>query len=321
MSEDEAKTAVDESPAAPEATEPAADSKPEQQIESTPKPKSKKKLGIIVGIIAVVVICAACAFAYYSKLSSQAAEIAACTGSTVSEIKQATTDRGFSLTLAPSDEQLFASMGNEDMWTVTDVKSDIWGKKSTATIAPSPSATADAFLKAVKARNGDAISLVYEGGSYDLTQKTLSGDESGSDITAANETQQVFEESVFPKMLDFDYEIVDEAIDGESATVTVKITTYNFGSAFTSSFSKYVSQALPLAFSGATQEQMAALLNGILKTEFDGLSSKDYSKQTTLSLYRDGTAWRVNAIDADSDFTNAMTGGLIEAAKTLGAAY
>ena len=123
---------------------------------------------------------------------------------------------------------------------------------------PTPTETADTFLTAMKAQDNETLATVYAGGDIDLLDKAAEADDSGE----ANEDSgltKVYEEQMVPKMLDFDYELSNEQIDGDKATVVVKITTYRIGDAFTAFFSDYLSQALILAFSDASEEDLDAL--------------------------------------------------------------
>ncbi len=112
---------------------------------------------------------------------------------------------------------------------------------------------------------------------------------------------KVYEEQMMPKMLDFDYELSNEQIDGDKATVDVKITTYSIGDAFTAFFSDYMSQALILAFSDASEEELDSLATTILSGKLADLTEQKYEKTATLSLSMKDDKWVVDEIETGDD--------------------
>ena len=89
------------------------------------------------------------------------------------------------------------------------------------------------------------------------------------------------------KIRDFDYEIVEEKVEEDKATVKVKITTYNFGKAMGEIFA----EALALAFSMA------------------GIEKKDYSKKVTVNCVKKDDKWTTD-VDSNEKLEDAVLGGL-----------
>lgn len=180
--------------------------------------------------------------------------------------------------------------------------------------SPSPTDAADSFLNAVKTQDQETLSSVYDSESFNILD---SMDEDG---IASNETESednVFANEMKDKMLDFDYTLSDEKIDGDKATVQVKITTYEFGKAMTSIITKYFEKALPLAFSGAPDEELEKIMNDIFKAELDTLTEKKYTGEATINLVQKDGEWKVSEIDAEGELMNVLTGDLVNAIKDI----
>lgn len=177
---------------------------------------------------------------------------------------------------------------------------------------PTPTETAGTFLTAVKAQDDETLATVYAGGELDLLEEAAEADESETADEDSGLTA-VYEEQMVPKMLDFDYEISNEQIDGDKATVDVKVTTYNIGDAFTAFFSDYLSQALILAFSDASEEELDSMATTILSGKLADLTEKKFEKTATLSLSMNDDKWVVDEIKSGDDIVDGLTGGLVSA--------
>ena len=184
---------------------------------------------------------------------------------------------------------------------------------------PTPTQTADTFLQAIKSQDSEAMAGVYAGGEVDLLDAAAESE----DETEATDTglTQVYEEQMLPKMLDFDYEFSNEQIDGDKATVDVKITTYSIGDAFTSFFSDYISQAFILAFSDTSEEELDALATTLLSGKLADLTEKSYEKTATLSLTKVDDKWVVDELEPGSDIVDALTGGLVTSFSNMENAF
>ena len=186
--------------------------------------------------------------------------------------------------------------------------------------APTPTETADTFLTAVKAQDTETIKTVYEGETIDMLA-SLDEDEEESDGEDSLLSDEYFEKTLLPKMLDFDYELSNEKIDGNKATVDVKITTYDIGSAFTAFMADYFTQAITMAFEGASDEEIEKLANTTFESKMAELKEKTYSETVTLNLVNKDDVWKVAKIDDDSEFLNALTGNMIKALDQIEETY
>lgn len=177
---------------------------------------------------------------------------------------------------------------------------------------PSPTEVTTAFLQAVKEQNTEDMAGLYAEGSWSLSEEA--GEE--ADLEEDDELSQYFMDEVFPKLLEFDYEVLEEKIDGEKAAVDVKITTYNLGDIFTAFVGEYLAQAFALAFSDADEDAITALGTSLFKEKTADME-KTYTETVSIPLSQVDGAWVVDEIDEESPFINALTGGLVDAADTL----
>jgi len=177
---------------------------------------------------------------------------------------------------------------------------------------PTPTETADAFLTAIKEQDTETLATVYADDKFDLLDEAAGTDESEEVVDETGLTK-VFDEQMLPKMLDFDYELSNEQIDGDKATVDVKFTTYKMGDAFTAFFSEYLSQALILAFSDTSEEELDAMATTLLSGKIADLDEKNFEKTATLSLSMKDDKWVVDEVEPASDVVDALTGGLVTA--------
>ncbi len=184
---------------------------------------------------------------------------------------------------------------------------------------PKPTEVADTFLTALKTQDAEKIAEVYSGGELDLINETYT--EEAEEETADSSFDAITEEQLIPKMLEFDYELSNEQIDGDKATVDVKISTYRIGDAFSSFIADYMSQALILAFSDATEEDMDALASTLLSGKVADMTEKTYEKTVPLSLTKVDDKWMVDKLEPAGEFVDALTGGLATSFKTIDDAF
>lgn len=194
---------------------------------------------------------------------------------------------------------------------------------------PTPTEVAQQFLDGVKADDAEALQASYSGDpntlfSSELEDVSAEADAASADAAAEDqataELQGVIDDELTPKLREFDYEISNEQIDGDMATVDVKMTTYAAGEALTSFVSDYVSQAIALAFSGASEEEISELATSLFSSKMKTME-KNYTDTVTLNLTKVDGSWKVDALDVDSEMSDALMGGLISAASTMESAY
>ncbi len=177
--------------------------------------------------------------------------------------------------------------------------------------SPSPTDVTDSFLKAVKAQDAEEMAKVYAGDDF----KVLDDDGEEKEVLGA------LEKSIMTKFFDFEYKIANEKIDGDKAKVDVTFKTYKMGNAFTAFIGEYFSQALGLAFSGASDKQVEELAETLFTEQLDKLTKKDYTKTVSVSLEKVDDQWKISEFDEESDVLNAMSGGLIEAINNTSNAF
>lgn len=171
--------------------------------------------------------------------------------------------------------------------------------------SPSPSDCADSFLSAVKTQDKEKLAEVYAGESFDIIE------DQEADMPAS------VQKLLISKLFDFDYEISDEKIDGENATVQVTLKTYHLGDSISAFLSEYISQGLALSLSGASEEKLNDLAETLFTEQLEKQKEKNFEKTVTLSLTKKDDAWQVNQIEEGSEFFDAITGGVISSIEEL----
>ncbi|MBR6473198.1 MAG: hypothetical protein IKS99_05705 [Firmicutes bacterium] len=177
-------------------------------------------------------------------------------------------------------------------------------------LIPTPTQTMDAFLQALKARDLDMLKDYYEGDVGDLSlleeidEPALSG----------------MVDSMMEKILDFDYTLDNEVIDGNEATVDVYFKTYDFADIMEKLIAAILQDAMVLSISGLDQDELEAEINEIMASKFEELmktAEKDQTVKVTMPLVMKSNKWLVKDINKLDDFTNALFGGLTKYAEGL----
>ena len=172
--------------------------------------------------------------------------------------------------------------------------------------APTPKDIAEKYLAAIKAQDEEGISALSEGsysedelmGTVDLV---LGESEEGEEY---DEATKKFKE----KVIDFDYTIGEERIDGENAEVDVTIKTYDFGTMLGQYAERAMSELMAAAVDGASQEAIDAMDRKILEEELDKLTEKSYETTVPMKLKKVEGEWKVAKMEDDSEFMNAILG-------------
>ena len=172
--------------------------------------------------------------------------------------------------------------------------------------APTPKDIAEKYLAAIKAQDEEGISALSEGsysedelmGTVDLV---LGESEEGEEY---DEATKKFKE----KVIDFDYTIGEERIDGENAEVDVTIKTYDFGTMLGQYAERAMSELMAAAVDGASQEEIDAMDRKILEEELDELTEKSYETTVPMKLKKVEGEWKVAKMEDDSEFMNAILG-------------
>lgn len=183
----------------------------------------------------------------------------------------------------------------------------------------SPSKTTETFFNAIKNDDAKLLSEVYSGKESNIF-KPLLQEYDLDEIEDFKEDEvlvKAVKENIYPKLLDFDYEISNEQIKDNKATVDVKITTYPVGNAFTEFIEEFISKAFILAFSDGSEDQITQAEEDILKKQLESLTTKSYEKTATLALTKIDNKWVIDELVPQSDFMDAITGGLITAINNI----
>ena len=172
--------------------------------------------------------------------------------------------------------------------------------------APTPKDIAEKYLAAIKAQDEEGISALSEG-SYSedelmgTVDSVLGESEEGEEY---DEATKKFKE----KVIDFDYTIGEERIDGENAEVDVTIKTYDFGTMLGQYAERAMSELMAAAVDGASQEEIDAMDRKILEEELDKLTEKSYETTVPMKLKKVEGEWKVAKMEDDSEFMNAILG-------------
>ena len=113
-------------------------------------------------------------------------------------------------------------------------------------------------------------------------------------------------QALVDKVLEFDYQLGEEKIDGDKATVETTITTYTFGEIFTGIVADFITRAF--ANPDMTDDDASALLDQLLMDALDK-ADKTYSKTITIELSQEDGEWVVQESD---EMSNALTGGMLD---------
>ncbi|WP_130862162.1 DUF4878 domain-containing protein [Bacilliculturomica massiliensis] len=175
---------------------------------------------------------------------------------------------------------------------------------------PTPSDVVKSYLDAVKAQDQEAIAKVYAGEAKDALFDA-------GDLGEEDEMSEAFDKSMGDKFAAFEYTVKDEKVDGDKATVNVTLKTYNFGEVFSAAIEEYMSQAIALLFSDASEEEMDALMEKIFTEKLEA-ASLDYESDAAIDLTKTDEGWKIDKFGDDSDFLNAVSGGLADYLQGLG---
>lgn len=179
---------------------------------------------------------------------------------------------------------------------------------------PTPSEVTAKALDAVKAQDLETLQQYYAGDVSDTQVGDLAGEVgvSEGDLT---EEQQAQMEELAAMMLDFDYELGDEAVDGDTATVEATISTRDWGTAFTEAIGEYLTNAFAAAFAGAGEEEMGQMAVDAFAAQVQAHSEKDYVTTTTFKLTKVDGEWKLDEFSQEN--LDSLMGGLISSLQEL----
>lgn len=108
------------------------------------------------------------------------------------------------------------------------------------------------------------------------------------------------------KVLEFEYELGEEKIDGDTATVETTITAYSIGAIFGEVITELITEAY--ANPTMSEDEMMAKMDALLIEKLTN-AEKTYSQTVTIILKKKGSNWEVQEND---DMANALTGGILD---------
>lgn len=157
----------------------------------------------------------------------------------------------------------------------------------------SPEQAVKNTLDAIKAGDVEKASKYVD---YDKLQIT--------DKSALNaEDKEKSEEMAKMIFKNIKYKVLESSEDGNTATVKAEITNLDMGNVMTD----FVSQLLPLAFSGLSKEQMNEKSEEVF-VSLISKESKTVTKTVELNLSKKDDNWKIESSD---EFSDAVLGGLI----------
>lgn len=186
----------------------------------------------------------------------------------------------------------------------------------------SPSQVTAAALDAVKARDATTFAKYYAGDA-NADGQNLAGNVLGqagvnTELTA---DQQAVVDKLADKFLDFDYKVGKESINGDTATVDVTFTTYDFAAFAKNVLAKYLGNAFATAFTpgGASQEAMADVLAAAVSDNMSLLNSKSVSTTVPVTLTKTQDGWKIKQLD--QAVLDALMGGVLSTFGNLASVF
>jgi len=118
-------------------------------------------------------------------------------------------------------------------------------------------------------------------------------------------------QALIDKVLEFDYKLGEEKIDGDTATVEVTITTYPLGEIFSTVITELMSNMEEL--STMSEDELTAWMDETLMGLLDK-AEKTYTSEVTVTLKKQDGNWVVQESD---ELSNALTGGMLDFASSM----
>lgn len=178
---------------------------------------------------------------------------------------------------------------------------------------PTPTDVANSYLSAIKSNDTEQLTKLYAGDISTVSFQAACDDMSDS-------FSKELAKNVTTKFTSFEYKISNEIIKDDKATVDVTIKTYNLGDAFKSAISEYITEGISLAISGTSEEEINKLLEDKLSKKISE-ATFDYESTVPLSLTKTKDGWIIDEYSDDSEFLNALTGGIIDTSKDMAESF
>lgn len=177
-----------------------------------------------------------------------------------------------------------------------------------------PKDAVDAHIKEVKTEAKESMKDIKSGDASELGEMMGMSEEDMKMLESLDGEAVESMKGLFEKISDFDYELLDENIDGETATVKVKITTYNIGDKLSEGMSKAISNAMAYAFSGMSEEEITKKLIAEMLVPIKD-AEKNYTKEVEVKVNKVDGEWEV---EKDNEaLSNALSGGVMESLESM----
>ena len=167
----------------------------------------------------------------------------------------------------------------------------------------SPTDVANDFLTALQESDEETVNRLYVNDEIEWELELTDEDD-------LDELERELAESLAEKIVAFEFELSNEVIDGNSATVDVKITAYNLSEMLENWMEAYMESAFEIAMEGASEEEIEDLGMVYLEEAFRNVE-KDFVATVQLDLVRVDGEWLIDEIDEYGDLVDAISGGLI----------
>lgn len=180
-----------------------------------------------------------------------------------------------------------------------------------------PTATVEEFLQAIQKDNISDTESVYADGTFDLGASAWTSDdeeEGLEDEDVEGDSDPVFkvlQDDFYPKVINFDYKVDDESINGKKATVKVSITTYKLGDAIYNGYMNFFDKEMNFYKTEPSDTKVSKRMAEYLHNSFDKASKKTYQKDITLKLSVKDDKWVIDKLSNDD--VDALSGGMVSA--------
>lgn len=190
------------------------------------------------------------------------------------------------------------------------------GLTACASKMDSPTVVTEKFLAAVKKHKVLTASSYYDGKIKNLVKKVDLSVFTSSSSGKMTKAQKTFVKKVINKMTNYTYQVTDEKINKNKATVKVKLTTYHFGSAFKDIASDIVEEAFNRVLVGQ-KVNTTDLYNQALQLankKLPGLK-RNYKVTAVISLKKVNNKWKIS--DLSKSALDSFSGHLISESEAL----
>lgn len=113
-----------------------------------------------------------------------------------------------------------------------------------------------------------------------------------------------------------EYEIIGSTVDGDAGTVSVKFIYTDAGPVVSATFAEYFTQALAMAFSGGSDEQMEQLLTTIFQDKLQNTTLSTTTETVVIDCVKSGKDWKIKEVG--DGVANVMTCNILKSFEAIG---